>query len=489
MVLIDKSVFNVEWFVDGNLTNHEGVKCPVCDSTLNISHQDHTALCKGDHNHNYGPHLKRSLLRHCLKEHRSKMLWPCIDTPRLTSPVVNSLSLAQNLIFIGFKDLPPLNMRNMQLDLTYVLGAAVGNLASKKRELVLLEDQDNKEKMFQETEEILTSIKLCFENFDWDIFLASFESSFSLTNFFISFVRQGLFFEPEFPALKELGLREADYIHCLRKMDRKMVLNDLPDVSYLFLYYKQMDSLSTGFSTYGEIKRSCVTVMIRKIQELFLVDLNKKETEDFRVLDVGGGLMTTMIHVGQVIPGKYCGIEACLCRSLLFSSGFLNLLKKDIKLINDNIAYVNCDVKEVDIFNFDLVYAFDEAFSEEDFESYLQTFAQSPRAKFLISFKPLKTRCGNKLLLESMIKKYDLIFVSSFSFQMKISNETCNAGFFKKNIADHIKTPKGKDSITKECEKFWFAKNKKGAILDFQNIIYKKIDDEKKGRNKRQKKK
>ena len=106
MVLIDKSVFNVEWFVDGNFTNLEGVTCPICDSTLDISHQDHTVLCKGDHNHHYGPHLKRSLLRHCLKEHRSEMIWPCIDTPRLTSPVVDSLSLAQNLILPDSRILP-----------------------------------------------------------------------------------------------------------------------------------------------------------------------------------------------------------------------------------------------------------------------------------------------------------------------------------------------------------------------------------------------
>jgi hypothetical protein len=75
--------------------------------------------------------------------------------------------------------------------------------------------------------------------------------------------------------------------------------------------------------------------------------------------------MTTMFQVAQKIDNNfYCGIEYCPVRPNLFAQSYKNLLEyhqQDIK--NNKIAYLVENVTSFSIFDFDLVYAFDEAFS------------------------------------------------------------------------------------------------------------------------------
>ena len=163
-------------------------------------------------------------------------------------------------------------------------------------------------------------------------------------------------------------------------------------------------------STYGEIEYDGVEKMIRGIQENFLHYLDDEQELDFRVLDVGGGLMTTMIHFAQKIKGYYCGIKLRPVRSKLFVNSFKQVLEKKL-LINQNIAYLWKDVREFSIFDFDLVYTFDECFSNQDWKHMMNIFNISPGFEFLISFRYTKPKKVTKRERDDMIEEYNLVML------------------------------------------------------------------------------
>jgi hypothetical protein len=56
-------------------------------------------------------------------------------------------------------------------------------------------------------------------------------------------------------------------------------------------------------SSYGEITRNGVEILLDSIQENLLTLLSNEEMKHFCVLDVGSGLMTTMFYIAQKIEG------------------------------------------------------------------------------------------------------------------------------------------------------------------------------------------
>jgi hypothetical protein len=151
----------------------------------------------------------------------------------------------------------------------------------------------------------------------------------------------------------------------------------------------------TGESTYGEITKGGVNKFIKQLKTLFLPHLKKpQKRKNFSILDVGGGLMTTVTHIAQEIEGYYCGIESCPNRSKLLCLSFQDLLHKNV-LNNSNIAYKWGIVMDISKFNFDLIYSFDETMKRDHWDHMLTVCENSPRCKFLITFKPLKDVAGN----------------------------------------------------------------------------------------------
>ena len=75
--------------------------------------------------------------------------------------------------------------------------------------------------------------------------------------------------------------------------------------------------------------------------------------------------------------------------STLFVNSFKKVLEKKL-LINQNIAYLWKDVRDFSIFDYDLVYTFDESFSNQDWKHMMNIFNISPRCKFLILFRYTK---------------------------------------------------------------------------------------------------
>jgi hypothetical protein len=200
---------------------------------------------------------------------------------------------------------------------------------------------------------------------------------------------------------------------------------------YTIMYEENEEVSHSLEGTYGEIDLDGVKKLINGIQENFLNAMDDQCCKNFRVLDVGGGLMTTMIHFAQKIKGFYCGIESCPVRSYLFASSFKKVLAEDL-LVNRKIAYFWKDVKYFKIFDFDLLYTFDECFCLADWHHMMSVFKISPRCKFLISFKNLKPQAGQKESLESMIENYGLENLQNIEVKMKVSGEDCIAGFFVK---------------------------------------------------------
>jgi hypothetical protein len=82
------------------------------------------------------------------------------------------------------------------------------------------------------------------------------------------------------------------------------------------------------------------------------------------------------------------------------------LFKKEISedlLTNNKIDYFWKYVKYFKIFDFDLLYSFDECSGIEDWHPMFSVFKKSPCCRFLISFNHLKPQIGQKKSLETML--------------------------------------------------------------------------------------
>lgn len=87
---------------------------------------------------------------------------------------------------------------------------------------------------------------------------------------------------------------------------------------HLFLRVNQQTD-HDGSSTYAEVKRASVSKMIQVIKmipELFKPSLIQRGASTFCAIDLGGGYLTCLDHIAQVIPGKYAAIKYCEARLL-----------------------------------------------------------------------------------------------------------------------------------------------------------------------------
>jgi hypothetical protein len=69
--------------------------------------------------------------------------------------------------------------------------------------------------------------------------------------------------------------------------------------------------------------------------------------KEIPILDVGAGLMTTLVHMAQEFEGFHWGVNVCQERARLFANSYKILLRKYI-WNNKKIAYIRNDVKDVD---------------------------------------------------------------------------------------------------------------------------------------------
>jgi hypothetical protein len=208
---------------------------------------------------------------------------------------------------------------------------------------------------------------------------------------------------------------------------------DATKVLYSELFYKNKDLVgAVGSSTYGEINKAGVYKLIDCIHVYFFKFLSPEEKSNFQMVDVGAGLMTSLVHIAQEIEGQYCGLEICPTRARLFALSYKRLLATNV-LHNTKVAFVWDDVKNVTSFDFDLVYAFDETMDPYSWMHMMEVFKNSPRCKFLISFKTQKDILGNINDFRHMVDDYELDCVHTEKVRMKMKPEICSAGFFVKD--------------------------------------------------------
>ena len=126
-------------------------------------------------------------------------------------------------------------------------------------------------------------------------------------------------------------------------------------------------------------------------------NLTQGKASTFRAIDLGGGYLTCLAHIAQIIPGEYAAIEYCVDRTWAFANSYGKLLADGAEaLSNTRIAYAYMNIVDLDWYDCDLVYAFDEAFPQAVWGKIVRTFVASPRCKLLITFKPAKATPGYK---------------------------------------------------------------------------------------------
>jgi hypothetical protein len=167
---------------------------------------------------------------------------------------------------------------------------------------------------------------------------------------------------------------------------------------YHYLYPTvNQQTAHNGSSTYAEITRGGVFKMIHVISEQFKQISPQGNASTFRAIDLGGGYLTCLAHIAQVIPGEYAAVEYCEDRCWAFANSYGRLLSDySDALCNTKIAYASMNIFDLDYYDCDLVYTFDEAFPPALWGKIVRTFVASPRCKLLITFKPAKATPGYK---------------------------------------------------------------------------------------------
>ena len=117
----------------------------------------------------------------------------------------------------------------------------------------------------------------------------------------------------------------------------------------------------TGASSYAEYTQKGLGELIKA-----LVKHGALNIPNFRVVDAGAGLFTSLVQMAQLIPGEYLGIEYCSLRSYMFAKSFLRMIAMEGKnLPNHKIAYCNQPLQEFTKFDADFLHAFDEAMTPD----------------------------------------------------------------------------------------------------------------------------
>lgn len=464
--------------------NH--TKCPVCNKTLNISHPVFMALLTGEETDHAIHHqnVTKSIRRHCIRHHERLQLWMGAELNYTFGENVSLLFMAQKVIakaaheyevtanILGEVVQNPASMSLIN-KISVIFGHALANLSVHKASKAQFGySEEEREDFFHQAFAFVSQLMERVTSFNWNGFLRLESNTFLQLNFVKVFLRQGLFFNPPFPAFYGLRLTHFDTFkidHHKRGEDIKSKYSICK--GYECLWNANKNHTHTGGSTYGEITRSCVKNLIEAIKEHFLPLLTNQQKQFLRVLDVGGGLMTTMFHMAQVIPGFYAGIEYDPTRVRMFTESYQSLLTNNLLLIrNPKVAYFWNDLQDFHTYDFDIVYSFDQAFSFEDFAKMVQTFLNSPRAKLLISFKAAKERSENNEV-NSILEFVGVTLVHSVPLRMKVSQEACTAAFYiKDNFQQPMTTNQTIDTLAREwqkCSQFW---NQNTVIEALQNL-------------------
>lgn len=217
-------------------------------------------------------------------------------------------------------------------------------------------------------------------------------------------------------------------------------LDSAIDIVYKRLYTPNKNFDNNGGSTYAEITRFGVSQIIDTIKNVFFPLLTKPERDNFRAVDLGAGFLTCLAHIAQVIPGEYIGIENDARRAWLFAVSYQRLLKEHPhEVCNTKIAYFHMDIFDLDCYECDLVYTFDEAFPRDLWLKIVKTFRASPRCKFLIMFKVAKSFPECRAWNQELRTLAGVTLVDKLSLSKK-GGESSNAAFFVKDDLLHRDT-------------------------------------------------
>jgi len=303
------------------------------------------------------------------------------------------------------------------------------------------------------------------------------ESNFLRLNCLKIFFRCGLFFDHFFPFVgsDEWKAAQENFI-CYHPRSSNVLQKNSIKVTYKLLFTKNKDFVSTypGSSSYGEVTESGVNLIIDTIQKTLLPLLSTQERRTFRMIDVGAGVGTTILHIAQKIHGQYAGIENDPIRCRFFGDSYKELLQDDCQVGNTNLAYLFKDLNEVRNYDFDIVYSFDEVFPLSDWRELVRTFLSSKRAKFFISFKPCKCKQGSNDLIEELVSS-GLVLKTTLKVKMKISGEVSNAGVFIKQSFLDSKVSATKyffplDEEWEKCLGFW-SPEKEEKLAAINNLL------------------
>ena len=219
---------------------------------------------------------------------------------------------------------------------------------------------------------------------------------------------------------------------------------------HLFPRFKQ-ETAANGSSSYAEITRGGVSKIIKVISDLFKQSGPQEEASRFRALDLGGGFMTCLAHIAQVIPGEYASVEYCNQRAWAFATGYGSLLDRySASLCNTKMAYALMNIEQLDWYDCDVVYTFDEAFPQQLWGKIVRTFVASPRCKLLITFKPAKATI-DYIRWQQYMKDLGLIEACPRLHLFKKGSENSNAMFMIRS-ENHNYNPS--DTDWAEGEKF-----------------------------------
>jgi hypothetical protein len=264
------------------------------------------------------------------------------------------------------------------------------------------------------------------------------------------------------------------------------------DLVYKRLYSAANKNLDhNGSSTYAEITRCGVSHIIEGIMKYFIPKMKDEELAAFRAVDLGGGFLTCLSHIAQVIPGEYVGVEYDELRTWMFARSYYGLLKDHAgDLCNHKIAYIHKDILELLSYDCDLVYTFDEAFPYNVWQHIVRTFCASRRCKFLIMFKVAKSFPGIKAWYQELLQVGGVTLVHKLCLSKK-GGEGSTAMFFVKN--EHLnpttcslhELQRLPDQVWESCRPFWDSRDTAlRAISEVEISVSKKLEREKVNRKK-----
>jgi hypothetical protein len=527
-----------------DLTSGNVNHCPLCGGKLALKLDDLTAIIKGDDSYIFDKSVKQKIKYHCDNSHSTAVLWPITeDKHNYNGNKLSVLFIAQKVLTSASKKQAVLSFPSIQMYFAVVFGVAIGMLADFRKNRDIGMTAEDREHFINQVEQLLNALMHACVTFDWLAVFNLQESPFKSMNLLKNFLRMGLYFYPKFPAFKNLDLEAAMITFCNYKVKSNVTAiieeptttitasedddleeeitdnhddtclelysapeeefasddgnfaDDITDTLvqttasfpskdlnkvYQILFYNNMDLVSTGESTYGEITKAGIVKIIALIREKFFIYLpSAEQKKNFSMLDVGAGLMTSITHIAQELGGYYCGIENCPDRARLFATSYADLLETKV-LVNTNIAYKWGGVEEETIFNFDCIYSFDETMKQEHWDHMMKVFHESPKCKFIITFRCCKDKIGNTNDYVLMVREYGLVLLHDQLVYMKLKAENCHAGFFvKKELwqqrEDGLLTAANLTASVEqnwaECLQFWDTEDKIGPLKEIINNI------------------